>query len=83
MMPYIHILEQLFSGTEVMGEVLEVGTKVQQLKPGDMVVGLQPIGGGFAEEMIAPEVVGIYLQSSCSHFYLLLVLLVYYVVQNV
>lgn len=61
-MSYIHILE-LFSGTEVMGEVLEVGTKVRQLKPGDMVVGLQPIGGGFAEEMIASEVVGICLRS--------------------
>lgn len=51
----------LISGTEIAGEVLEIGSKVLRMKPGDRVVALQQSGGGYAEEIIAEDKVSIWL----------------------
>lgn len=50
-----HISLPYFPGTEIAGEVVEIGSKVLRLKPGDRVVALQQSGGGYAEEMIAED----------------------------
>lgn len=42
-------------GYELTGEVLEVGSNVQQLKPGDNVITIPLTRGAFAEEIVAPE----------------------------
>jgi NADPH:quinone reductase len=40
-------------GSEVAGDVLEVGEGVSHIQPGDRVIGMAPFGG-FAEEVIVP-----------------------------
>lgn len=42
-------------GIEIAGIVREVGEKVTRVKPGDRVIGLLPIGGGYAEYVAVDE----------------------------
>lgn len=66
MLSFDALLLSADSGTEVAGEVVEVGSKVLRLKPGDRVVALQQSGGGYAEEMIAEDKVSIWLSQPCA-----------------
>jgi len=53
----LHFLDE---GYEVTGQVLEVGSKVTRLKPGDAVIGLLSDYGGYAEEAVAPQSVSVF-----------------------
>lgn len=52
-------------GGEVCGEIVEVGAKVTQWKPGDRVAALT-MAGGFAEECIAPAAACVAVPASMS-----------------
>ena len=44
-------------GSEFAGEVLEVGAGVDNVTPGDRVLGVSPMCGAFAEEAVVPSMV--------------------------
>lgn len=52
-------------GAEVAGTVIEVGTKIKHLKPGDHVAAIIP-SGGYAEQVVAPAMVTLPLPPQMS-----------------